>query len=354
MEKKQFIKCQLKSSFEEDNSNYIVKGYASVFDHVDLGMDKIKKGAFVKSLLMKLPVLLWQHNTNEPIGAVVEAREDDRGLFFVASMPKEDTFVTGRVIPQLKAKSINGVSIGYFVKDSDILENGVREIKEIELLEISLVTFPMNTLATVTDVKSVMPFNEELDFVRDSAGEIIFDYEWDKTKADKRVRLLTGSEDAPSEEYKKAFIWYDDSKPENYSSYKLPFVDVIENDLRIVPHALSAVVGALNGARGGVDIPEEDVAKAKSVVTKYYKKMGLDDPFTKSNNDTLTYKDIKDLASLSKFLRSKMTKKEADAVVYSSKQFFRCNDDNTDGVKSSDIETELKKLKKAIIGGYNG
>ena len=140
---------------QEENNIFTFEGYASTFGNVDLGDDIIVRGAFSNSLSKNSQVpILWQHQMTEPVGISIELYEDDKGLFIKGNLPKEDTLVSGRIIPQMKVGSIREMSIGYFTKVSD-MEKGIRLLKEIELYEVSLVTKAMNPQATVSGFKSM-------------------------------------------------------------------------------------------------------------------------------------------------------------------------------------------------------
>jgi HK97 family phage prohead protease len=139
-------------SVKDDDEFFTFEGMASTFGNIDLVDDMIVKGAFEKSLAERTPVILWQHNTNEPIGMPIEIREQNDGLFLKAKMPKDDDLVKGRVMPQIRIGSVRKMSIGYSVKESDI-DGDIRILKQIDLFEISLVTFPANPKASVTGFK---------------------------------------------------------------------------------------------------------------------------------------------------------------------------------------------------------
>lgn len=131
-------------------------GYASVFSQRDLGGDVVMPGAFTKSLQRYPPNrvrMLWQHRQDEPIGFWTALTEDGRGLK-----------AEGQIIldaPQgkaahalLKSGAIDGMSIGYsVVRDELDKKSGSRLLHEVELREISIVTFPMCADATVSAVK---------------------------------------------------------------------------------------------------------------------------------------------------------------------------------------------------------
>ncbi|MCK5602292.1 HK97 family phage prohead protease [Candidatus Pacearchaeota archaeon] len=155
-------------AIEEDEDFFYFEGYASTFGNVDLGDDIVERGAFLKTLKKRTPKLLWQHKMSEPLGVFEEALEDDRGLFVRGKMPKADSFVSGRVIPQMKTGSINSMSIGFsVVVDEFDRDAGIRRIKEVVLFEASLVTIPMNPQAVVTGMKALEDKIEGLKTIKD-------------------------------------------------------------------------------------------------------------------------------------------------------------------------------------------
>ena len=139
--------------YNEDREYFYFKGYASTFGNIDLGNDVIEKGAFQDTLQKNKFKILWQHKMSEPIGMPIKAHEDEKGLYIEARLPKDDDFVKGRVIPQMKCGSIDSMSIGYMVND-DEFEGKIRRIKSVNLFEVSLVSMPMNPLAVVEAFKS--------------------------------------------------------------------------------------------------------------------------------------------------------------------------------------------------------
>jgi len=96
---------------------------------------------------------------------------------------------------------------------------------------------------------------------------------WDSSAADGRVRTWAGAEEEPNAKYASAHFWFDSDERENFTAYKLLFVDVVDGEARAIPRALFAVAGVLQGARGGVDIPEGDIEGVKSKVETYYARM---------------------------------------------------------------------------------
>ena len=99
------------------------------------------------------------------------------------------------------------------------------------------------------------------------------DTTWDAAAADKRVQEYAGGEKMDWEKYSKAFFYVDETKKDLLGSYKLQFADVINGSLVAVPKGIFAVAGVLNGARGGVNIPDSDAAEIKDKVAAYYSRM---------------------------------------------------------------------------------
>jgi HK97 family phage prohead protease len=131
-----------------------VSGYGSTFNNIDLGNDIVMPGAFSRTLAAGGKVrFLHSHDPRMVLGVAKNLREDGRGLFgeFKISRTKlgEDT----RQL--LKDGALDSFSIGYIAKDYDWDKKGdIRQLKDVELLEVSLVSMPMNPEAVVTGLKS--------------------------------------------------------------------------------------------------------------------------------------------------------------------------------------------------------
>jgi hypothetical protein len=147
-----FAPCDLKS-VEADGT---FTGYASLFGEVDLGQDLVMPGAFRESLRSRGPrgvKLLFQHDPNEPIGVWLELAEDSRGLFARGRLMPEVTRAR-EVLSLMRAGALDGLSIGFrTVKGRTDPATGVRRLDQIDLWEISVVTFPMLPEARVSAVK---------------------------------------------------------------------------------------------------------------------------------------------------------------------------------------------------------
>lgn len=139
-------------------------GYGSVFGVKDAYGDVVIKGAFAKSLDQwkdqgALPAMLWQHDSREPIGVWSKMTEDDHGLLVEGRILLEAGEVERRAHAHLKAKSVRGLSIGYSVPLGGMeydKENDAFLLKQIDLWEVSPVTFAANPEAQVETVKQAL------------------------------------------------------------------------------------------------------------------------------------------------------------------------------------------------------
>jgi hypothetical protein len=105
------------------------------------------------------------------------------------------------------------------------------------------------------------------------------DREWDSAGAEKRIRAWAGAEDEPNARYRDAHVWYDSDNKDNFTAYKLLIADVIDGKIRAVPRGIMAAGNVMQGSRGGVDLPKQDIDRVKSHLAKYYRKMGEDAPW---------------------------------------------------------------------------
>ena len=96
---------------------------------------------------------------------------------------------------------------------------------------------------------------------------------WDASDAMSRVRVWSGAIEEPNAKYRSAFFYYDGENSDNFTACKLQFADIIDGKLVAVPRAIFAVAAVLQGARGGVNIPDSDKAKIRAKVASYYAKM---------------------------------------------------------------------------------
>jgi len=162
--------------FKETNSGGTIVGYASVYGNVDQGGDIMMKSAFKDCIARNAtsgvkPKMLWQHDPSQPIGVWDAMQESEKGLM-----------IQGRILPTvqkgkeaielIRAGAISGLSVGYKVVEDEYEQNEkgmVRKIHKADLWETSIVTFPMNEEAMVTDVKQLQSLRD-VEYVLRKAG----------------------------------------------------------------------------------------------------------------------------------------------------------------------------------------
>ncbi len=125
----------------------VIEGYASLFGSVDQGNDVVERGAYAASLGQIAAKggrvkMLWQHDPSEPIGVWDEVREDARGLY-VKGRILGDVARGREAVALIDAGAIDGLSIGYRTVRATKDASGRRRLSELDLWEVSVVTFPM-------------------------------------------------------------------------------------------------------------------------------------------------------------------------------------------------------------------
>jgi HK97 family phage prohead protease len=123
-------------------------GYAALFDRIDRGGDVVRKGAFARAVAAgpdRVP-LLWQHEAGKPIGRIETIAEDERGLRVIARL-SERSAAGHEAAALLRDGAIGGLSFGYNVRAKR--DGAKRELMDLDLVEVSLVTFPMQPAARV-------------------------------------------------------------------------------------------------------------------------------------------------------------------------------------------------------------
>ncbi|AIL12719.1 hypothetical protein IM40_02975 [Candidatus Paracaedimonas acanthamoebae] len=147
----------------------VFEGYASVFEHLDDHGDRVLKGAFIDSLQQwwqsgQAPKMLWQHDPSQPIGVWESLEEDGYGLRVKGRLLLD--IQRGReAYTLMKAGVLDSLSIGYRVLEArPSHKSGERLLSKLELHEISLVTFPANNRAKITQVKNL--FSQDVDVIQ--------------------------------------------------------------------------------------------------------------------------------------------------------------------------------------------
>ncbi len=164
-----------------DEGEMTFSGYGAVFGNVDSYGDVIAKGAFRDTLIKakssgQWPVMLSQHGFSEggstPIGVWTEMREDDTGLWVEGKFAPTPRGKEAHELLKMKPRSaFNGLSIGFRAKEWAVRtqpDDPRRTLKAVDLLEVSLVTFPANSKARVLNVKSEINPREIEDSLREA------------------------------------------------------------------------------------------------------------------------------------------------------------------------------------------
>lgn len=126
-------------------------GYAARFDRVDRGGDVVRRGAFAAAIKAGRGVpLLWQHDPARPIGRIEHVAEDARGLRVIGRLA-ETSAAAREAAALLRDGALDGLSFGYRVRESR--GERPRELTALDLVEVSLVTFPMQPRARVLAIE---------------------------------------------------------------------------------------------------------------------------------------------------------------------------------------------------------
>lgn len=146
------IPLQIKSLSERE-----FEGHGSIFGNEDLGGDVVMPGAFHKTLTrhkqeQSLPQMFWMHDPTRVPGKWTDMAEDKRGLKVKGVLA--DTPLGNEIRTLLKMDAVKGLSIGYSTVKDDYDSEGRRQLKELDLWEVSVVSLPMNPMAQVTHAKS--------------------------------------------------------------------------------------------------------------------------------------------------------------------------------------------------------
>lgn len=187
----------VKEIIDGENKSYEIEWYASTKDK-DRMNDVVEPTAFEETLkqYMTNPIVLLQHDMDKPIGNVIEASIDDKGLFIKAKITED----TDWVFSKLKNGVLRTFSIWYSVKDYETIENVDAEwkysytnvIKALELFEISLVSVPANPFALVKSFDSCFKSEEEIETKED-----------EEPKAEEKEEVVEADNEELSEEEKE-------------------------------------------------------------------------------------------------------------------------------------------------------
>lgn len=321
---------------EEDKASpfFNLSGYASTFKNTDLVNDVIEPGAFSNSLSAKNGKkikILWQHNTDQPIGKVVKVFEDDKGLFIKAVLPKDHSLAHDAAV-LVKNGIIDSMSIGFTVNDSDITKSGKRILKDIKVHEISLVTHPANPKAQVTSFKRIDDFIELPLAPRDTP--------WSHQKSLERI---------------EEFYYYQKDNNYNQKAYlalieELPcdaslIADVIDAEVYAIPKAIFSLSASIKSNNVDPNLTGKEIAQVKDSISRYYAKMDLANPFTtnKFNSqelESLTKRELEHVLRESGLCLSK------SAATYFISQLNWNRSESDAGLKQRDIDCVTQSIMK--------
>ena len=296
-------------SFVKEISGRTVTGIASVFGILDDGGDIIEKGAYKKTIAENLSRIkfLWRHDwTDPPVATINELKEISK-----RSLPKEllekfpeasgglevtrtylETPRGDEVLKGIEANpaAINEMSIGYdpikVAYEDDESKQRIRRLKEVKLWDVSDVPWGMNP-ATMAS-KALVPFK--------ATPPAPLETTWDAGAQVKKAEVA---------DLKIMATWYDEGNSDSKGSYKLPHHEAGEK-YRVVWKGVAAAMGALLGARGGVDIPEADRKPVYNHLVKHYKQFDKEPPDFKLIELIHNIKDVREAGGVPKGLLSAM------------------------------------------------
>jgi HK97 family phage prohead protease len=260
------------AEFKAQGDQGVYEGYFSVFGNVDDGGDVIHPGAFAKTIQERgrRVKVFYAHDWNKLIGPPPEVlMEDSKGLFARGRLTL-DSFWGREVWALMKDGALTEGSIGYEAVKFDYDESGIRNLREVKLYEISPVPLGMNALTELRAVKAAQVLAQVKRAIPPHTTEMApEDAEWDAAAV---LREVEGAR-----QLRLIHAWVDDDgDPQLKSSYKLPHHYA---DGRVVLKGVQAAGAAIMGARGGVDIPADDVAGVKRHLERHYHQFGRKAPW---------------------------------------------------------------------------
>ena len=323
------VKSSIKTQFtDENNVNPVDKAHVN-FDNGGINMDdKLKqledkvvgleskinsltefvdsfkqkqKEDFVNSILdlkEKLGIINREENFKKLIGKdeefLLNLKEELEELVINKIEKPEDQVKTEEVKDEEKEEIKNDKTNDNKQEDSKDIEKEVSSEKEEDSKEEEKVD---NKEENTDNEKTEKEENEEelKDSVVSYQDLPLADksVDWDGSKARQNVKQWASDEsgEVDWQKYRKAFLWYDSDKPDVEGSYKLPIANVFDGTLKAVPKGVYAAAGAVQGSRGGVDIPQEDKEKVKKHLDKYYAKLKKDPPWKEDSNGEIKEED---------------------------------------------------------------
>ncbi|MEM2188372.1 MAG: hypothetical protein QXG35_03455 [Nitrososphaerota archaeon] len=243
----------------------------------------------------EIPVY-WEHVAAQ--NAIGKARvywdEVNKAVRYEAEISDEEA------AEKIRSGLVRHVSLGADYETIDIVDDVIIP-RDLHLKEISLVAVPGIPEASVEVVEPIRLRAVERAVQAHETGLAPIDRPWDKERAISSLRIWASIDGSGEKnkidwaKYRLGFAWYDHENPENFESYKLPHHEVINGRLCAVWRGVAAAMAALFGARGGVDIPEEDKPSVYRHLAVHYRQFGKDPP---------SFEKLMELSGLEEPLRS--------------------------------------------------
>jgi HK97 family phage prohead protease len=252
------------------------QGYFSVFENLDDGGDVIHRGAFAKTLAERgsRVKVFYAHDWTKLLGPTPTLIEDDHGLLAKGRLTL-DSFWGKEVWALMKDGALTEGSIGYeSIPDKTQFVEGMRHLYELKLYEVSPVPLGMNAMTDIRAVKTAMFRQMKAAIPPKETPKA------DEATAWNASEVLANVEGA--EQLRRIHAWVDpEGDPDAKGSYKLPHHLA---DGNVVWKGVAAAGAALMGSRGGVDIPESDVAGVQRHLALHYGQFDKTPPWDKSAN----------------------------------------------------------------------
>jgi len=299
MEKKvKTIPFEIKDINEKDRTFLAVASTETI----DRDNDRIMSDGWDLANFKKNPVIPWAHRYSDPpVAQATEIKIADKQLVFQAKFAtKEDYPFADTIFNLYKGGFLRSFSVGFMPKRWEQVERekGMgNDFLEQELWEISACTVPSNPEALIAakahgvitdadlklltktlDVEKIEPIVTEPDDKGISGSKdlpINDKGSWDATAASRRVRSWAGGpdkDDVDWKKYGKCFVWVNPEDKESFGGYKLPFADIMDGKATAVWGGVHNAMAAVLGARGGVNLSDDQRQQCYNFLKGYYKK----------------------------------------------------------------------------------
>jgi len=252
-------------------------GFSKNFSIETIGMPPDENGVYWDAELVGLSQVVTQNNYNASLNQLVhnslesskKAGLDIDGIEEAILGEHSSTVKTNNEVEgAVHTLESNEKTVQVKLKvDTTEVENAIALTKEL------------NELIQETSVENSVPASKTLPLADKSR-------EWDSSMAEKRVRAwATGENDKLDfKKYGKAFFYYTPDDAGTLGAYKLPFADIVDGELVAVWRGVAASMAALNGARGGLDVPDSERQGIYNAIKVYYKKFKETPPSLAKNS----------------------------------------------------------------------